>query len=157
MLSRIVLSPLEIWQYGRVAVAAAASQHHALSSVVRIPPLPSRLTHARASFYLLLRVSFSLPLVPIRMLSVYGLSASLAPEPRLSLLTLALPFTCTPLPSLRDYLPSAFVIFFYFPRSPFLCPPTSDEEREKKRMEDPRARLSRRFSLLRVKCSPLIL
>lgn len=121
-----------------MAVATAASQHHALSSVLRIPsPLfHSRLTHARASLYLLplalpslsLSHSFSFACFP----STGGLSASLAPEPS--------PVLLSSLSLFRLPAHNAFPIslrrlrFFYFSfsffRSPFLSPPTSDGERE---------------------------
>lgn len=113
VLSRIVLSPLEI---SNMAVAAAASQHHAVSSVLRIPPLPSiRVSHTIARLSIACPppfVSFSLPLVPIRMFSVYGLS--ILPRSRTS----SSPHSrsCVYLritPSLRDYLPSAFAFFSF--------------------------------------------
>lgn len=101
-----------------MAVAAAASQHPALSSALSFGFLPStRVSHTLARLYRLLPSTpvllLSLSLVYIRMLSVYGLSASLAPEPRSSLLTLALPFTCAPHNAFSSRLsPLGVCIFF---------------------------------------------
>lgn len=106
---------------------------------------------------------FSLSLVYIRMLSVYGLSASLAPEPRSSLLTLALPFTCAPHNAFSSRLSPLGVCIFFISLSlssvhRFFALPLlieKERERETKRMvEDSQALPSHRSSLLRSKCSP---
>lgn len=145
-----------------MAVATAASQHHALGSVLRIPPSPfhSRLTHARASLYLLLpTVSFSVPLVPIRRFpSTASQPPSLQSLVLLSSLSLFRLAAHRITPSLRDYLPSAFAFFlFLFLFLPFTValPLLMEKERKTKRMvEDPHAPLNHHSSLLCTKCSP---
>lgn len=83
--------------------------------------------------------SFSLSLVYIRMLSVYGLSASLAPEPRSSLLTLALPFTCAPHNAFSSRLSPLGVCIFFISLSLssvhrfFALPLLIEKERERRR------------------------
>lgn len=119
-----------------MAVAAAASQHHALSSVLRIP-LPPFQSHTRS------RVSLppALPSLSLSHSSPFACFPSTASQPpSLQSLVLLSSLSLFRLParritpSLRDYLPSVFAFFYFsfsFFCSPFLCPPTSDGEREK--------------------------
>lgn len=145
-----------------MAVAAAASQHHALSSVLRIspPPFHSRLTYVRASLYLLpsppsLSLSHSTPRS-----HVFPSTASQPPSLQslvllssLSLFRLParLPFKTISLRRLRFFISLSLSSVHRF----FALPLLMEKEREMKRMvEDPQAPLSHRSSLLRSKCSP---
>lgn len=117
------------------------------------PPLPSSHTRSRVSLPPAPSVSFSLPLVSIRMFSVYGLSASLAPEPRPFLLTLALPLTCAT-PSLFETISLRRLHFFISLSLSsvhrfFALPLLIEKERKMKRMvEGSQASPYHRSSLL---------
>lgn len=145
-----------------VAVAAAASQHLALSSVLRIPPLPSnRVSHTLA------RLSTSCPprlfLSPTRPHShVFRLrslslprsrASSFSPHSRSSVSTCA-PHNAFP-SRLSPFGVYIFLCLFLFLPFTVALPLLMEKERKMKRMvEDPHASLSHRSSLLCSKCSP---
>lgn len=120
-----------------VAVAAAASQHLALSSLLRIPPLPSnRVSHTLA------RLSTSCPprlfLSPTRPRShVFRLRSLSLPRSRASSFSphsRSSVSTCAPHNAFPSRLSPFGVCIFFISlslSSVHRCPPTSDGEREK--------------------------
>lgn len=120
-----------------MAVATAASQHHALSSVLRIPPLPSiRVSHTLARLSTScpppasLSLSHSLPfacfLQPLSLLRSKASSSSPHSRSSVYLRTARLPFETISLRRLHFFICLSLSSVYRF-----FCPPTSDGEREK--------------------------